>query len=253
MGKIPCRHHEQTRKENISMNIACSIITLLLVAGDVPAHVSFLLGTASVERNGVRYRAVLNASLQVNDIVTTGDESECEITFGTYSLLRLGPNSSIRIERKEETKQGVFHRIFASLGEIVTKVVALGKDDEYEMRTDAAQAFIRGTTFKTNIDADGNSAFSVFEGKIAVKSMLEGAREILLDTGFSSQIARGQLAPVVEKLSDLEIAAFQDRFSDFLNKGAVLDSLRSTFEDKIEDKKEDIKDKARDKLEGLFK
>jgi hypothetical protein len=253
VGKIPCLHHENPGKKNTPMNIFCSIIALMLIAGDVPAHVSYLMGTASVERGGVRYRAVLNAPLQVNDIVTTGDDSECEITFGRYSLLHLGANSSVRIERKEETKQGVFHRIFASLGEIVTKVVSLSKDDEYEMRTEAAQAFIRGTTFKTSIDEDGTSSFSVFEGKIAVKSVLEGAREILLDTHFSSQIEKGQLAPVVEKLSDLEISAFRDQFSDFLRKGEVLDSLRNTFDEKIEDKKDDIKNKAKDKLEGLFK
>lgn len=235
------------------MTILGSIITFMLFAGDVPAHISFLLGTTSVERNGIRYRAVLDAPLQVNDIVTTGDESECEITFATYSLLRLGPNSSIRIERKEQTDRGIFHRIFASLGEIVTKVVSLNKDDEYEMRTEAAQAFIRGTTFTTNVDEHGASSFKVFEGEIAVKSVLEGAREIILDTHFGSTIEKGQLAPVIEKLSDLEITAFQERFSGFLKKGAVLDSLRTAIEDRIDDTKEDLEDKARDKIKGLFK
>jgi hypothetical protein len=211
------------------------------------------MGTASVERGGVRYKAVLNAPLQVNDIVTTGDESECEITFKGYSLLHLGEYSSIKIERKEETKHGVFHRIFASLGEIVTKVVSLTKDDEYEIRTDAAQAFIRGTTFKTTVDADGRSSFSVFEGKISVKSLLEGAQEILLDTGFSSQIEKGQLVQAVEKLSDLEIAAFNDQFNSFLQKAAALDSLSNALEEKIEEKKEELENKTKDKLKGLFK
>ena len=235
------------------MNFLCSIITFFLVAGDIPAHITYLMGTARVERGGVQYKAVLNAPLHVNDIVTAGDDSECEITFKGYSLLHLGENSSIKIERKEETKHVVFHRIFASLGEIVTKVVSLAKDDEYEIRTEAAQAFIRGTTFKTNVDEHGTSSFSVFEGTIAVKSLLEGAREILLDTGFSSHIEKGQLAPVIEQLSDLEIMAFRDQFSDFLNKGAVLDSLRNTFNEKIEDTKEDLQDKAKDKIKGLFK
>ena len=230
-----------------------AIIALMLVTGDIPAHISYLMGSASVERGGVQYRAALNAPLQVHDVVTTGDDSQCEITFSTYSLLRLEANSSIRIERKEETKHGVFHRIFASLGEIVTKVASMGTADEYEMRTEAAQAFIRGTTFKTNIDQDGTSSFSVFEGKIAVKSLLEGAREILLDTGFSSQIEKGQLAPVIEKLSDLEVTAFRDEFSDFLHKGAVLDSLHNAVDEKIEDTKEDLQDKAKDKIQGLFK
>ncbi len=233
-----------------------SCLMILLVNVEVPAHISFLVGDAIVTRNEKLYKAVLDAQLIVGDIVTTKTESECEIKFADYSLVHLGPNSSIRIERKEQTDKGVFHRIFASLGTIVTKVTKLNKNDEYEMRTESAQAFIRGTTFKTDIDSLAGSTFSVFEGTIAVRSLLEGAKEILVNENVKSVIKKGELEPLLDQLSDLEIAEFTERFKDFINRGAVLDSLRARIEDRIDDlkdKKDDLIDDGKKKLKDLFK
>ncbi len=232
-----------------------SCLLILLVNAEVPAEISYLVGEATVTRNEKMYQAVLNAQLAVGDIITTKEESECEVKFADYSLVHLGPNSSIKIERKEQTDKGVFHRIFASLGTIVTKVTKLNKDDEYEMRTEAAQAFIRGTTFKTDIDSAGSSAFSVFEGTVAVNSLLEGAKEILVNEKVKSVIKKGELEPLLDQLSELEIAEFTDRFQDFINRGAVLDSLRARIEEKIDslkEKKDDLIEDGKKKLKDLF-
>lgn len=242
------------------MNLILSALTLFVLNADIPAKVSFLVGTATIDREGTRYSVVLNATLHVDDVVTTGDDSECEIQFSNYALVRLQANASIKIEKKEETPQGIFHRIFASMGEVISKVTKMNKGDEYEIRTDAAQAFIRGTTFKTTIEEDGTSSFSVFEGNIAVKSLLEGAKEILLNQNFTSKIKKGELEPLVDKLSDLEIAAFANTFKDFLDRGKVLDELRGKLEEEkkkkeeeLKEKKDDAIDKSKDKLKGLFK
>lgn len=238
------------------MNLILSALTLLMVNADIPAKVSFLVGTATVDRAGKKYSAVLNASLLVDDVVTTGADSECEIQFSNYALIKLQPNSSVKIERKEETPKGVFHSIFASMGEIVSKVTKMNKNDEYQMRTEAAQAFIRGTTFKTTIEQDGTSAFSVFEGNIAVKSLVEGAKEILLNENFKSKIKKGELEPLVDALSELEISAFASEYKDFLDRGKILDEMREKVEEekkKIEEDLKKEKDDAKDKLKGLFK
>lgn len=238
------------------MNLILSALTLFVLNADIPAKVSFLIGTATIDRAGKKYSAVLNASLLVNDVVTTGTDSECEIQFSNYALVRLQPNSSVRIERKEETPKGIFHSIFASMGEVVSKVTKMNKGDEYEMRTDAAQAFIRGTTFTTTVEEDGTSSFSVFEGNVAVKSLLEGAKEILLNENFKSKIKKGELEPFIDKLSELEITAFAETYKDFLDRGKILDEMREKLEKEKEKIEEDLnkeKDDAKDKLKGLFK
>jgi hypothetical protein len=238
------------------MIMLCAMLPLILVQAEIPAKISYMVGTVHISRQGKLYSGVLDAALHVDDIVTTGLDSECEIQFSNYSLIHLEPNSGIKIERKEETPQGIFHRIFATIGNVVTKVTKLNKGDEYEIRTEAAQAFIRGTTFKTTVEEDGTSSFSVFEGSISVKSLFEGAKEFLVDEKFKSQIKKGELAPLVGQLSDLEINAFNTQFKDFLDRGHVLDELRNKIEEEKEKTEEEIKkkkDEGVDKLKGLFK
>lgn len=227
------------------MNFIVGIVALCLVSAEVPAKVSYLVGSAVLERNMKKYSIVLNTQLYTNDVITTGDESVCEIQFSNYSLTRLEPNSSIRIERKEQTRKGIFSSIFTSFGEIVSKVTKLNKGDEYQVKTDAASAFIRGTTFKTMVGKDGSSQFSVFEGKIKVKSLIEGAKEVLLDENFTTKLSKGQLAPLVEKLPMQEIENFKSKFKDFMDRGKLMDELRSKVDQKVDETKDEIKDRVK--------
>ncbi|HEX7319120.1 MAG TPA: FecR family protein [bacterium] len=227
------------------MNFIVGIVTLFLVSAEVPAKVSYLVGSAVLERNLKKYSIVLNTQLYTNDVITTGDESVCEIQLSNYSLIRLEPNSSIKIERKEETKKGIFSSIFTSFGEMVSKVTKLNKGDEFEVKTDAAHAFIRGTTFKTMVDKNGSSQFSVFEGKIKVKSLIAGAKEVLLDQNFTTKLQKGQLAPLVEKLPVREIEKFQSQFKDFIDRGKLMDELRGKVDKKIDETKDEIESRVK--------
>jgi len=234
------------------MSIIAGILLLPLISADIPAKISYLVGNVMVERGGKKYAGVLNASLYVNDIVTTYSESVCEVQFSDYSLVRVEPNSSIKIERKEKTNKGVFQRIFASIGEVITKVTKLNKGDEFEVKTDAAQAYIRGTIFKTSVDKEGKSSFSVFAGKIKVKSLAAGAKEILLDKDFKAKIGKGELKPVVNKLPIEEIQQFAERYKDFLDRGKLLDSLRQKTEKEIKGKKEELIKEGKKKMKGCI-
>lgn len=228
------------------MTIIATLMSLVLYGADVSAKISYLSGTVTVQRGGTVYSGSLNTQLAVNDVVSTGDKSACEIQFESYSLVRLASNSSLRIERKEKTSKGVFHRIFASLGQVVTKVTKLGKNDQYEVRTDVAQAYIRGTTFETTIDQAGDSQFKVYEGKLRVKSLLAGAKEVVLKQNYKSIFGKGKTAPLVAELSELEIKGFKKELKEFLDRGAVLDNLRKRAGKEFDEGKELINDKAKE-------
>lgn len=228
------------------MTIIATIMSLVLFNADVSAKISYLSGTVTIQRAGTTYSGVLGTALAVNDVVSTGDKSACEIQFENYSLVRLAQNSSLRIERKEKTSKGVFHRIFASLGQVVTKVTKLGKNDQYEVRTDVAQAYIRGTTFQTTIEQSGESQFKVYEGKLRVKSLLAGAKEVVLKQNYKSVFGKGKSAPLVAALSELEVKGFKKELKEFLDRGAVLDNLRKRAGKEIDEGKELINDKTKE-------
>jgi len=234
------------------MNIIAGVLLLSLISAEVPAKITYLVGNVIVERGGKKYVGVLNAQLYINDIITTYSESVCEIQFSNYSLVRVEPNSSIRIEKKEKVNNKFFQRIFASIGDVITKVAKLNKGDEVVVKTDAAQAYIRGTTFKTSVDKEGKSSFSVFAGKIKVKSLVEGAKEILIDKDFTAKIGKGELKPLVEKLPFEEIKQFAEKYKDFLDRGKLLDSLREKAEKEIKEKKEELIKEGKKKVKGCI-
>jgi len=234
------------------MNIIAGVLLLSLISTEAPAKITYLVGNVIVERGGKKYTGVLNAQLYVNDIITTYSESVCEIQFSDYSLVRVEPNSSIKIEKKEKVDKKFFQRIFASIGEVITKVAKLNKGDEVVVKTEAAQAYIRGTTFKTSVDKEGKSSFSVFAGKIKVKSLVEGAKEILVDKEFTAKIGKGELKPLVEKLSFEEVKQFADKYKDFLDRGKLLDSLRGKAEKEIKEKKEELIKEGKKKIKGCI-
>ncbi len=228
------------------MIFIASLMSLILFNADVSAKISYLSGTVTIQRSGTTYSGALGTQLAVGDVVATPAQSACEIQFENYSLVRLAQNSSLKIERKEKTAKGVFHRIFASLGQVVTKVTKLGKNDQYEVRTDVAQAYIRGTTFQTTIEQNGESQFQVYEGKLRVKSLLAGAKEVVVKQNFKGVFGKTKAAPIVAELSDLEVKGFNRELKEFLDRGAVLDKLRERASKEIDEGKELINDKAKE-------
>ncbi len=218
--------------------LAVLIFTLAVMAtaAEIPAKMSFLMGDVEINRNNVITKATLNMPLRVGDIVTTKSESYCEIEFPDESLLRVEANSSMKIEVKEKSTKRSLTRLFVFMGEIVAKVAKLGKRDVYEVRTNSAQAFVRGTLFKLKVEQDGSSLFSIFEGKLGVKSLVAGAKEMLMNTNFQGKVAVGQLTPLVEKIAPQELQKFQQRFKDFLDRSALFEKALKELEKKLKDK-----------------
>ncbi len=224
----------------IKVYLSFIIMTFMFVAAwsaEIPAQLTLLIGDVEVTRNNVISKAQLNMNLLVADIVTTRAESYCEMKFSNQSLVRLEANSSMKIERKDETKDRKVMRLFVMLGEIVNKVTKMGKRDVYEVRTNSAQAFVRGTIFKLKVEEDGSSLFSVFEGKLGVKSLVAGAKEMLMDKDFQGKIAAGQLVPAVQKISPQELQKFQQKFKDFLDRSALMEKALKDLEKQIEKNK----------------
>jgi len=214
-----------------SRMFALALIGLALAQADeMPAKLTLVVGDVEVTRNGVAFKAPLNYDLLMGDIVSTKAESYCEIKFSTQSLVRLESNSSMRIERKDVAKDRKVTRLFVMLGEIVAKIAKVGKRDVYEVKTNSAQAFVRGTIFKLKVDQDGSSLFSVFEGKLGVQGLIKGAKELLMNQNFQGKITVGQLAPAVQKISPQELQKFQQTFKGFLDRSAEFEKALKDLE-----------------------
>ena len=68
-------------------------------------------GTASIERSGQRLPVPVGTKVRESDVVTTGADGSVGITFGDNSLLSIGPDSSLVIDRfafDSTTHKGAF-------------------------------------------------------------------------------------------------------------------------------------------------
>ena len=108
-------------------------------------------GTAAIERAGQRLPAPVGAKVREGDVVVTGADGSVGITFSDNTLLSIGPDSRLSIDRfafDPTTHKGAFE---ASLGKGtlagVSGKIAKQSPDAMKVKTPAALLGVRGTEF----------------------------------------------------------------------------------------------------------
>jgi hypothetical protein len=119
-------------------------------AGDVGV-VKVSRGAASLERAGQRLPAPVGARVREGDVVVTGLDGAVGVTFSDNSLLSIGPESRLRIDRfafDPTTDKGAFEASLAK-GTLagVSGKIAKRSPDAMKVRTPAALLGVRGTEF----------------------------------------------------------------------------------------------------------
>jgi len=123
-------------------------------ANDI-GQVKIAKGTAHVERDGQRLPAVVGMPIRQSDSLVTGADGTVGVTFADNSLLSVGPNSTLSIDKfafDAGTHEGQFD---ASLKKGTLAVVS-GKmvkqsPDAMRVKTPASILGVRGTEFLVKI------------------------------------------------------------------------------------------------------
>jgi hypothetical protein len=108
-------------------------------------------GAVYVERGGKRLPAYVGTHLQATDIIVTGADGSAGITFIDNSLLSVGPNSVLQIERyafNSTTHEGVFDTTLSrGTLSVVSGKIAKQSPDAMKVRTPSSILGVRGTEF----------------------------------------------------------------------------------------------------------
>lgn len=108
-------------------------------------------GSVHIERGGQRIRAGIGTHLQATDIVVTGSDGAAGITFIDNSLLSIGPNSELAIERyafNSTTHEGSFDSsLRRGTLSVVSGKIAKQSPDAMKVRTPSSILGVRGTEF----------------------------------------------------------------------------------------------------------
>jgi hypothetical protein len=125
-----------------------------IAASDV-AQIKVANGTVIVERGSQRLMAAAGTRLQQSDVVRTGINGSAGITFSDNTMMSIGPNSAIALDRyafNSTTHEG---RLDTSMRSgtlsVVSGKIAKQSPDAMTVKTPATILGVRGTEFLVQV------------------------------------------------------------------------------------------------------
>lgn len=125
--------------------------TPVAIAAENIAQFKKVEGAVFVERDGKRSTAQIGGHVQQHDVVITGGDGSAGLTFADNSLLSLGPNSILSLDRFEfnaTTHEGKFDTsLKKGVLSVVSGRIVKQKPEAMTIRTPSAILGARGTEF----------------------------------------------------------------------------------------------------------
>lgn len=145
-----------------------------VAAAGVAGKVTFLKGTAlhAATAKGPFKPLKRNDSVREGEFLKTNAASMLEVKLADGSLMRLAPNSNLKLglaKSDTQEKHPTQHKLTA--GKMWAKITkSVGTESKFAVRTENAVAGVRGTTFRVNAEEDGATVVKVYEGAVAVSN-----------------------------------------------------------------------------------
>jgi hypothetical protein len=135
----------------VGLALAALATAGLAAAADAVGRVKVVRGSVSIERAGVRVPATVGMAVQEGDVVVTGRDGSAGITFNDDSLLSVGPDSALAIDRFAFDSTTHAGRFDTSLRQgtlsAVSGKLAKQSPDAMKVRTPSTILGVRGTEF----------------------------------------------------------------------------------------------------------
>ena len=134
----------------LSFAFAFGVLPIAAWASDI-AQFKVAKGSVYVERGGQRLAARVGTHLQATDTVVTGADGSAGIAFIDNSLLSVGPNSVLAIERyafNSTTHEGAFDTTLRKgTLSVVSGKIAKQSPEAMKVKTPSSILGVRGTEF----------------------------------------------------------------------------------------------------------
>ena len=143
------------------------------------------------------------AVLYVGSTVRTSTDARAVITLFEGSTVELEPASDITIEEATTRSASTIVQLAQSLGRswhVVTHLTTA--DSRYEVRTPAATASVRGTSFEVAVE-DGATTVSTTEGRVATADAATST-EVLVSAGQTTTVRRSAAPQTPRSAPDAE-------------------------------------------------
>jgi hypothetical protein len=135
--------------------LACCVVSYPAIAEDI-AQIKVAKGSVFIERAGKRMPAKVGTRVQPIDTIITGADGSVGISFVDNSLLSMGPNSELAIDRfafNSTTHEGTFNTsLRKGTLAVVSGKIAKQSPTAMKVKLPASILGVRGTVFLVQVE-----------------------------------------------------------------------------------------------------
>jgi len=144
--------------------------------------------------------------VRVGDVIHTGPGASVVLTLPDSSYMVVNENTDLTI--RDFWSDGSVHNIVnLMLGRVRFYIEKVGgRPNSYRVQTPTALIAVRGTTFDVDVDASQYTEVICLEGQVGVESVGSPDREVILNPGWHTGVAQGQV-PVKPVLKGEELSS----------------------------------------------
>jgi hypothetical protein len=122
-------------------------------------EITFSIGDVKITRAAsglIEPYSKTNSKIFVDDLITTGSESRCEIYFqASEAKVKLSENSILKTNKQEKSEKDTRSSFSLFFGRMILNVKKLiNPTDEFSVRMPTAVAAVRGTEFSLEVDSN---------------------------------------------------------------------------------------------------
>ena len=137
-------------RRGLAVVVALALLAPVVgAAADDVARVKVVKGSVTVERGGAHLPAAVGMTLQEGDVIVTGRDSAAGVTFNDDSLVSIGPDSVLAIDRFAFDSTTHAGRFDSSLRQgtlsAVSGKIAKQSPEAMTVRTPSTILAVRGT------------------------------------------------------------------------------------------------------------
>ena len=161
----------------------------------VPADgvVSFVKGIAEVQSAASKgWKSLsMNDRVKEGSKIRTDDQSAVEITFEDGNSFLQSSNTTLGLSTARKTKSNLArYKLFLDIGKTITKIKsATGRESRFEIETPSSVCAVRGTVFRTSVDADDATRSEVLQGIVDVAAM---DHKVKVNEGEGTLVKKGE-------------------------------------------------------------
>lgn len=161
------------------------------------AEIFFYRGVVELSTTGGEFGEVHRSdSINIGDIIKTGERSFAIIRFPDKSTMRVEPNTEVKFEALVERIEGVSlgsSDIVLRIGRVVIDVINKSKAPVFNLKTKNISMGVRGTLFAVGVDTlTGHTDLAVHRGEVEVSRFDNPATRDVVSAGHAINLENGK-------------------------------------------------------------